>query len=169
MVFLFITGRNEVVAKAMFLQLCVILFTGGGVCQGDPQKEAPPKEGDPPKGRPPCQGDPQEGVPPRGRPPRKEAPPRRRPPKKEAPPPKETPPRRRHPPKKEAPSRRRPPPRRRHPPRRRPPPRKQTQAYGQWAAGTHPTGMHSCLFCFFERTMFQKINSSDLIFPLFFI
>ena len=25
-----------------------------------------------------------------------------------------------------------------------PPPRKQTQAYGQWAAGTHPTGMHSC-------------------------
>ena len=26
-----------------------------------------------------------------------------------------------------------------------PPPRKQTQAYGQRAAGTHPTGMHSCL------------------------
>ena len=26
-----ITGRNEVVAKVMFLQLCVILFTGGGV------------------------------------------------------------------------------------------------------------------------------------------
>ena len=25
-----------------------------------------------------------------------------------------------------------------------PPPRKQTQAYGQPAAGTHPTGMHSC-------------------------
>ena len=26
-----------------------------------------------------------------------------------------------------------------------PPPPKQTQAYGQRAAGTHPTGMHSCL------------------------
>ena len=25
------------------------------------------------------------------------------------------------------------------------PPGKQTPAYGQWAAGTHPTGMHSCL------------------------
>ena len=27
----------------------------------------------------------------------------------------------------------------------RPPPGKQTQAYGLRAAGTHPTGMHSCL------------------------
>ena len=27
----------------------------------------------------------------------------------------------------------------------RPPQGKQTAAYGQWAAGTHPTGMHSCL------------------------
>ena len=26
-----ITGRNEVVAKVMFLQVCVILFTEGGV------------------------------------------------------------------------------------------------------------------------------------------
>ena len=26
-----------------------------------------------------------------------------------------------------------------------PPPRKQTPAYGLRAAGTHPTGMHSCL------------------------
>ena len=30
------------------------------------------------------------------------------------------------------------------PPRDQAPPRKQTPAYGQWAAGTHPTGMHSC-------------------------
>ena len=54
-----------------------------------------------------------------------------------------------------------PPPRSRHPPGLNPPtryplgpgthrpgtpptPRKQTPAYGQWAAGTHPTGMHSC-------------------------
>ena len=28
-----------------------------------------------------------------------------------------------------------------------PPPGKQTQAYGQRAAGTHPTGMHSCTPC----------------------
>ena len=34
-----------------------------------------------------------------------------------------------------------------HPPRtRQTPPRKQMPAYGQWAAGTHPSGMHSC-FC----------------------
>ena len=36
-----------------------------------------------------------------------------------------------------------------NPPTRHPPgpdpPGKQTQAYGQRAAGTHPTGMHSCL------------------------
>ena len=31
------------------------------------------------------------------------------------------------------------------PPDQADPPRKQTPAYGQWAAGTHPTGMHSCL------------------------
>ena len=28
------------------------------------------------------------------------------------------------------------------------PPEKQTPAYGQWAAGTHPTGMHSCFNAF---------------------
>ena len=32
----------------------------------------------------------------------------------------------------------------RHPPRPDPHPRKQTPAYGQRMAGTHPTGMHSC-------------------------
>ena len=31
--------------------------------------------------------------------------------------------------------------------RHHPPPGKQTAAYGQRAAGTHPTGMHSCLLC----------------------
>ena len=30
------------------------------------------------------------------------------------------------------------------PPEQTPPPGKQTAAYGQRAAGTHPTGMHSC-------------------------
>ena len=35
------------------------------------------------------------------------------------------------------------PPGSRHPPRSRHPPGKQTPPYGQWVAGTHPTGMHS--------------------------
>ena len=34
-------------------------------------------------------------------------------------------------------------------PGRPPPPGKQTPAYGLQAAGTHPTGMHSCLFLFY--------------------
>ena len=46
----FITGRNEVVAKVMFLHVCVILFTGGSASASDPppgrrpphRKEAPP-------------------------------------------------------------------------------------------------------------------------------
>ena len=52
MEFCFITGCNEVVAKVMFLQLCVILFTGGVSAKetplqegGPPAKETPPKEG----------------------------------------------------------------------------------------------------------------------------
>ena len=35
------------------------------------------------------------------------------------------------------------------PPRSSSPPGKQTPAYGQRAAGTHPTGMHSCLNFYF--------------------
>ena len=146
-----ITGRNEVVAKVMFLQLCVILFTGVSAsvhagmppCQGDPPKEAsplprkPPQEGGTPhKEAPPS---PKKEAPPQeGDPPRRRHPPEGDPPKMEAPPKKEahlqeggTPPRRMHPPKQEA----QPPPHS---------PKKQTQAYSQWAAGTHPTGMHSC-------------------------
>ena len=70
------TGRNEVVAKVMFLHVCVILFTGGGGLRAGrtPPEQTPPS---PPAGRPPPSG-------------------------------------------------------------------KQTPAYGQRAAGTHPTGMHSC-------------------------
>ena len=50
--FLIITGRNEVVAKVMFLHVSVILFTGGGVSrQGEPPA---PRQGEPPQpGRPP--------------------------------------------------------------------------------------------------------------------
>ena len=62
-----ITGRNEVVAKVMFLHLSVILFTGGDclsvcwttplprrppLCQGDPRpaKETSPAKETPPSG-----------------------------------------------------------------------------------------------------------------------
>ena len=59
-VVLFITGRNEVVAKVMFLLVSVILSTGGGVCLSacwdtspPPRERRPPKEGDPPGRRHP--------------------------------------------------------------------------------------------------------------------
>ena len=44
----FITGRNEVVAKVMFLQVSVILLTGGG---GLLQGESPAPAGRPPRAR----------------------------------------------------------------------------------------------------------------------
>ena len=45
-----ITGRNEVVAKVMFLHVCVILFTGGGVSRQTPlgPGRPPPDQADPP-------------------------------------------------------------------------------------------------------------------------
>ena len=84
------TGRNEVVAKVIFLHLFVILFTGGGCL-------------------PQCML----GYPPR-----------------------EQTPRSRHPPEQTLPGA--------DTPQSRHPPGKQTLAYDQWAAGMHPTGMHSC-------------------------
>ena len=105
----FITGRNEIVAKVMFLLVSVILLTGWGrgVCLSacwippttpHPTPNTPyptPAHSPPPKAGPPQQADPQEADPPGSR----------------------------------------------HPP----PSGKQTPAYGQWTAGTHPTGMHSCV------------------------
>ena len=55
------TGRNEVVAKVIFLHLSVILFTGGGFClnacwdtsppdQADPLEQTPPPGADTPLG-----------------------------------------------------------------------------------------------------------------------
>ena len=74
-----ITGRNEVVAKVIFLHLSVILLTegGGGVCQGEPPlagrtppqtRETPPRTRETPldKADPPDQADPPPGP---GRPP----------------------------------------------------------------------------------------------------
>ena len=48
------SGRNEVVAKVMFLHVCVILFTGGGL------RADPPWQGEPPlgPGRPPSRENP---------------------------------------------------------------------------------------------------------------
>ena len=60
-------------------------------------------------------------------------------------PPGQTPPGSRHPPGVDPPLEQSPPRADTLPPGSRPPhPGKQTAAYGQRAAGTHPTGMHSC-------------------------
>ena len=61
----FVTGRNEVVAKVIFLPLSVILFTEGGVCLSacwdttHPQEQTTPPEQTPPKQTPPKQTPPQ--------------------------------------------------------------------------------------------------------------
>ena len=100
-----VTGRNEVVAKVMFLQVCVCP-QGGGVCLSacwdaiPPDGEPPPDQADPPLDQADPPGARQTTTPPGAR---------------------HTPP---------GPG--------------RPPPGKQTPAYGLRAAGTHPTGMHSC-------------------------
>ena len=48
------TGRNEVVAKVMFLHVCVILFTGGVSGKGEPPPEqTPPRADTPPEQIPP--------------------------------------------------------------------------------------------------------------------
>ena len=57
------TGRNEVVAKVMFLLVSVILSTGGGggFCLKEtplPRRHPAAKETSPWKEAPPCQGDP---------------------------------------------------------------------------------------------------------------
>ena len=64
-----ITGRNEVLAKVIFLHLSVILFTGGeGFSLPDPPDGEPPLDGGtpPPHGEPPPQ---MEEPPPDGEPP----------------------------------------------------------------------------------------------------
>ena len=49
------TGRNEVVAKVIFLHMFVILFTGGGVCLSTCWDTNPPGA-DPPRSRHPPPG-----------------------------------------------------------------------------------------------------------------
>ena len=36
--------------------------------------------------------------------------------------------------------------------------RADTTGYGQWAGGTHPTGMHSCWFCFCLSSSFHRLQ-----------
>ena len=71
------TGRNEVVAKVMFLQLCVILFTGGVSGRENPPGRRTPWKENPPEEKPPLpiEEPPGRRTPPLGgRPPRKENP-----------------------------------------------------------------------------------------------
>ena len=95
-----------------------------------------------------------------------DTPPRADTPGSRHPPQEQTPPGSRHPPE-QTPSRSRPlweqtPPRSRTPPPTGSrPPRKQTAAYGQRAAGTHPTGMHSCLKeCLHPRALHTHSQTS---------
>ena len=69
-------------------------------------------------------------------------PPGSRPPQADTPPPEQTPPWEQTPPRADPLQSR--PPQSRHPPKSRHPPGKQTPPYNLRAAGTHPTGMHSC-------------------------
>ena len=118
------TGRNEVVAKVIFLHLFVILFTGGvsvSVHTGIPHPPGSrhPLEQTPPRSR---------HSPPEQTPPRADTSREQTPPGADTPPPEQT---------HTSPT---------HPwSRHTPLPGKQTRAYGLWATGTHPTRMHSCL------------------------
>ena len=134
-----VTGRNEVVAKVMFLQVCVCPRGGrvsASVHAGMPD---PPRTGrHPPRTRQTSPWD-QADTPPR--PGRLSPPgPGRHPP---------GPGRHPRPPQDQA-----------------GPPGKQTPAYGLRAAGTHPTGMHSCyylLFRAFKSILAWKINCIAVI------
>ena len=132
----FITGRNEVLAKVIFLHLFVILFTGGGV----PDQVHPPGTRYTPRDQVHPLGP---GTPPGTRytPPGPGTPPTRYTPQDQV-----------HPPGPGT------------PPRPGTPPGLQTPEYGQRSAGTHPTGMHSCVvemlsLCphFFLREIFQEL------------
>ena len=127
----------------MFLQVCVILFTGGvsasvhaGILLppwgGHPRSRHPPWEQTPQSRHPLGADNPWEQTPPRADTPWEQTPPRADSPWEQRPPRADT-----HPEQT-------PPPGSRHPlPGSRYPPGKQTTACGQRVADTHPTGMHS--------------------------
>ena len=88
---LLLHGRNEVVAKVIFLHLFVILFKGEGVCLSACWDTTPPPGADPPMSRPPGADTPREDTP------RSRHPPEQTPPVADIPlsrqPPEQTPPR----------------------------------------------------------------------------
>ena len=117
----------------VFTRVCDSVNGGEGLRRIPPRDQAdtPPDQGEPPppgpRRTPPDQGEPpgtKETPPNQGEPPRT----------------RETPAARQTPPTREKPPLPTPP----HPDQGEPP-REEAAAYGQWAAGTHPTGMHSCL------------------------
>ena len=120
------TGRNEVVAKVMFLQASVILSTGGCLPQcmlgyHTPWEQTPPGQTPPGSRHPPRADTPQADTPRADTPPQADT-----------------------------------------PGSRHPPPKKQVPAYGQWAASTHPTGMHSC-FRICSWTVWMGLNEICII------
>ena len=157
-------------AKVIFSQACVknSVHRGGvsaSVHAGiHPQTRPPSGTRHPPGADPPGPGPPLgPGTPPRADPPDQA-------PRDQAHPQEQTPPGPGTLPRADTPGNRPPrpgtppPPGSRHPPGVDPPttPGKQTAAYGQRAAGTHPTGMHSC----FLIVMIRLFIKSCLFYPL---
>ena len=117
----------KVVARVMFLLVSVILFTGVGVCQSCGQGYVFTRVCDSIH-RGVCLSACWDTTPPEADTSLGSRPPRKQTPSLES----------RHPQKTDTPGKQTP------PGRQTTLPRKQTPAYGQWAASTHPTGMHSC-------------------------
>ena len=140
-----ITGRNEVVAKVMFLHVSVILFTGGGVIRAGrnpPAREEPPtplaREEPPGPGRPPLA--------------REEPPATRQTPWQGGTPPGQggTPLGPGRPPQ----------------PGRTPPRTRQSPEYGLRSAGTHPIGMHSCFLNKIYITCDTQVKTNSTFYKL---
>ena len=133
----------------MFLLVSVVLLTGGG-CLPQCMLGYHPLAGadTPPRSRSPRADTPSRAAPPwsMDTPPGADTPPESRHPQEQIPPRADTHPREQTPPPRaDIPPTADTPQEQTSPPRGADPPWEQTPAYGQWAAGTHPTGMHSCL------------------------
>ena len=131
-------------AKVIFLQACVKNCPqgeGGGCLPQCMLGYTPPGPGTPPWSRPPKAEPPRPSTPPGADTPPPTRPGTHPPPGPGTPPPQPgTPPLEQTPPRPGT-----------HTRGADPPPGKQTAVYGQRAAGTHPTGMHSCLWQVFTK------------------
>ena len=133
---------------------------GGGVVQYPLRADTPQSRHSPQSRHPPEQTPPRSRHPPEQTPPRADTPQGRHSPEQTHPPGADPPP-----PRADTPQEQTPPGSRQPradtplgadtPPGSRHPSRKQTLAYGQWAAGTHPTGMHSCFLI--KLLLFSKV------------